>query len=115
MENRLLSALPKADYDLLVPDLEVLPLDPESSLSRAGEPIEHVYFPHSGVVSLMIHMANGKAVATASIGREGGIGLLSVLGPAPSAVTALVHAPGTASRIRASRFYAAFKIGRAHV
>jgi len=108
IENRLLAALPPADFDLLVPDLEVFALHQDQVLSRAGDQIEHVYLPHSGAISLMIHMSNGKTVATAAIGREGGVGLLSVLGPSPSAITAVVHAPGTASRIAASRFHAAF-------
>jgi len=89
-------------------DLDVVALHQDEALSRAGDQIEHVYFPHSGAISLMIHMANGKTVATAAIGREGGVGLLSVLGPSPSAITAVVHAPGTASRIPASRFHTAF-------
>jgi CRP-like cAMP-binding protein len=52
--------------------------------------------------------ANGQSVATAIVGREGTVGSLSVLGPSPSAITAIVRAAGTASRIRASRFHAAF-------
>jgi CRP-like cAMP-binding protein len=108
IDNRLLAALPPADFDLLMPDLEVVALHQDEVLSRAGDQIEHVFFPHSGAVSLMISMADGKTVATAAIGREGGIGLLSVLGPSPSAITAIVHAAGTASRIPASRFHAAF-------
>ena len=108
IDNRLLAALPAADFDLVMPDLEVVALHQDEALSRAGDKIEHVYFPHSGAVSLMIHMANGKSVATAAIGREGGVGLLSVLGPSPSAITAVVHAAGLASRIPASRFHAAF-------
>jgi CRP-like cAMP-binding protein len=109
IDNRLLAALPSAEFDLLIPDLEVVALHREEALSRAGDEIEHVFFPHSGAVSLMISMANGKSVATAAIGRDGAVGLLSVLGPSPSAITAVVHAAGTASRIPASRFHAAFK------
>lgn len=108
MDNRLLAALPPAELEVLKPDLEVIVLHQDEALSRSGDQIEHVYFPHSGAVSLMINMANGKTVATAVIGREGGVGLLSVLGPSPSAITAVVHAPGTASRIPAPRFHAAF-------
>jgi CRP-like cAMP-binding protein len=108
-DNRLLAALQSADFDLLTPDLEVVALHQDEALSRAGDEIEHVFFPHSGAVSLMISMANGKSVATAAIGRDGAVGLLSVLGPSPSAITAVVHAAGTASRIPASRFHAAFK------
>jgi CRP-like cAMP-binding protein len=57
----------------------------------------------------MIDMADGRTVATALVGREGALGSLSVLGPSPSANTAIVRAAGTASRIPASRFHAAFK------
>ena len=83
-------------------------LDQDVVLSRAGEPIEYVFFPHSGAISLMIDMADGQTVATAAVGREGAVGMLSVLGPSPSAATAVVHAAGTAARISASRFHAAF-------
>jgi CRP-like cAMP-binding protein len=106
--NRLLAALPTADFGLLVPELETVALDQDMVLSRAGDQIEHVFFPDSGAISLMINMANGQTVATAAIGREGAIGILSVLGPSPSAITAVVRAAGTASRIPASRFHAAF-------
>jgi CRP-like cAMP-binding protein len=105
--NRLLATLLPADIDLLAPGLEMVALDQDEVLSRAGDPIEHLFFPHSGAISLMID-ANGQSVATAIVGREGTIGSLSVLGPSPSAITAIVRAAGTASRIRASRFHAAF-------
>ena len=106
--NRLLASLPSSDLDLLGPVLEVVALDPDAVLSRAGEPIEHVFFPHSGAISLMIDMADGQTVATAAVGRDEAVGILSVLGPSPSAATAVVRAAGVASRIPASRFHAAF-------
>jgi CRP-like cAMP-binding protein len=108
MGNRLLAALPAPDLGLLEPDLEVVALDQDGVVSRAGDDIDYVLFPHSGAITLMIDMADGHTVATAAIGREGAVGLLSVLGPSPSAVTAVVRAPGTAFRIPASRFYGAF-------
>ena len=108
MGNRLLAALPASDLDLLRPELETIALDQDAVLSRAGDDIEYVFFPHSGAISLMIDMADGQTVATAVIGREGAVGTLSVLGPSPSANTAVVRAAGTAARIPASRFHAAF-------
>ena len=106
--NRLLATLPPADIALLAPELEGVALDQDAVLVRAGDEVEHVFFPHSGAISLMIDMANGQTVATAAIGCEGAVGILSALGPSPSAITAIVHAAGTASRIPASRFRAAF-------
>jgi CRP-like cAMP-binding protein len=106
--NHLLAALPQIDFDLLAPGLETVVLARDEVLARAGDPIDHLFFPHSGAISLMIDMAKGQTVATALIGREGAVGSLSVLGPSPSAITAVVRAEGTASRIRASGFLAAF-------
>jgi CRP-like cAMP-binding protein len=106
--NRLLATLPPADFDLLAPELETIALDQDAVLSRAGDRIEHVFFPHSGAISLMIDMANGQTVATAAVGREGAVGMLSLLEPSPSANTAIVRGPGTAARVPASRFYTAF-------
>src|SRR4051794_24149545 len=83
-------------------------LDRDAVVSQAGDQTEHVLFPHSGAISVMIDMANGQTVASAAIGREGAVGTLSVLGPSPAAVTAIVRAAGTASRIPAARFHAAF-------
>ncbi|AWL97272.1 MULTISPECIES: Crp/Fnr family transcriptional regulator [Bradyrhizobium] len=106
--NRLLAALPVADFGLLASELEMVALDRDAVISRAGDQTEHVLFPHSGAISVMIDMANGQTVASVAIGREGAVGTLSVLGPSPAAVTAVVRAAGTASRIPVSRFHAAF-------
>src|SRR6266540_6685756 len=108
ISNSLLATLPATDLDLMRPELAMVALDQDAVLSRAGEPIEYVFFPHSGAISLMIDMADGHTVATAVIGREGAVGTLSVLGPSPSANTAVVRAAGTAARIPASRFHSAF-------
>jgi len=108
MGNRLLGILPPADFDLLAPEFEKVALHQDVVLSQSGERMEHVFFPHSGAISLMIEMANGQTVATASVGREGAIGILSVFGPSLSVITASVRMAGTASRIPAARFHAAF-------
>jgi CRP-like cAMP-binding protein len=106
--NRLLATLPPADFELLTPELETVALDQDAVVSRTGDQIEHVLFPESGSISLMIDMASGQTVATAAVGREGAVGILAVLGPLPASNTAIVRAAGVGSRIRASHFRAAF-------
>src|SRR4029453_16166367 len=106
--HRLLAALPASDLDVLKPELEMIALDQDGVLSRAGDAIEYVCFPHSGAISLMIDMADGHTVGTPVIGRGGAVGPLSVFGPSPSAITAVVRAAGTAARIPASRFHVLF-------
>jgi CRP-like cAMP-binding protein len=106
--NRLLAALPPADFGLLAPYLRKMSLEQDAVLLRSGDRIEQVYFPHSGTISFMLDMPNGQTVATAIIGHEGAVGMLSVLEPSRSPVTAVVRVTGIASRISALRFHAAF-------
>jgi CRP-like cAMP-binding protein len=106
--NRLLAALPPAEFGLLAPYLKKISLEQDAVLLRAGDRIEQVYFPLSGTISLMLDMPNGQTVATAVMGHEGAVGMLSVLEPSHSAVTAVVRVAGIASRISALQFHAAF-------
>jgi CRP-like cAMP-binding protein len=106
--NRLLAALPPADFGLLAPYLRKMSLEQDAVLLRSGDRIEQVYFPHSGTISFMLDMPNGQTVATAVIGHEGAVGMLSVLEPSRSPVTAVVRVTGNASRISALRFHEAF-------
>ena len=106
--NRLLAAMPPADFGLLTPYLQKVSLEQDAVLLRSGDRIEQVYFPHSGTISFMLDMPNGQTVATAVIGHEGAVGMLSVLEPSRSPVTAVVRVTGIASRISAIRFHAAF-------
>jgi CRP-like cAMP-binding protein len=106
--NRLLAALPPADFGLLARYLRKISLEQDAVLQRSGDRIEQLYFPHSGTISFMLDMPNGQKVATAVIGREGAVGMLSVPEPSRAAVTAVVRVAGIASRIPAVRFHAAF-------
>ena len=78
-ENRLLAALPKDDYDRLLPHLEKVSLPLRDILYEANGPIEHVYFPLSGVVSLVI-MDSGSTLEVGIIGNEGLVGTPVFLG-----------------------------------
>lgn len=102
--NRLLAALPSADFDLLAPYLRKSSLERDAVLLRSGDRIEQVYFPRSGTISFMLDMPSGQTVATAVIGNEGGVGIISALGPVRSPVTAVVRVPGVSLQISAIRF-----------
>jgi CRP-like cAMP-binding protein len=43
-------------------------------LREPGDEVDHVYFPHSGMLSLLAVMRDGKAIETATVGREGVVG-----------------------------------------
>ena len=102
--NLLLAALPDRDRALLVPHLKEVPLAQGTILQEQGDRVEHVYFPHHGIISLLAVMQQGNAIETATIGYEGAVGSLAGLGPRRSHTRAVVQVPGTASRIPAVRF-----------
>jgi CRP-like cAMP-binding protein len=105
--NRLLAALPLADFQLLAPHLRKVALEADAVLVRSGDPIEHIYFPLSGMIAFIMEMPNGQAVATALIGNEGATGAISALGPSRSPTTTVVRVAGTALQITPARFQAA--------
>jgi len=105
--NRLLAALPPADFDLLAPHLLKVPLERDAVLVRSGDPIEQIYFPRSGTIAFITDMPNGQTVATAVVGNEGAVGMLSALDSSLSPMTAVVRIAGTALHISPTRFQAA--------
>jgi len=104
--NRFLAALPLHDYSLLAPHLRTVELERGVVLHDDGEPIDHVYFPHKGMVSVVTIMRNGATVETASLGRTGVIGGTAALGARRAVGRAIVQLPGTASRIAIAKFHA---------
>ncbi|KIU51400.1 Crp/Fnr family transcriptional regulator [Bradyrhizobium sp. UASWS1016] len=102
--NRLLQALPPADYVQLHPLLETVDLTKEAVLADAGSPVQRVYLPHSGVVSMMINLSDGQSVEIATIGRDGIVGASAALHERPLLADAIVVVPGMASMVRAEDF-----------
>ncbi|WP_426438800.1 Crp/Fnr family transcriptional regulator [Bradyrhizobium genosp. P] len=102
--NRLLQALPAAEYEQLHPLLETVELTKDTVLADAGAPVQRVYLPHSGVVSLMINLSDGQSVEIATIGRDNIVGAAAALYGGPAFADAIVVVPGTASALRAEDF-----------
>lgn len=107
VRNRLLAALPPADFALLAPHLKKVSLEQDTVLLRLGDRIEQVYFPRSCTIAFMLDLPNGQTVATAIIGNEGAVGVLSALRPSRSSITAVVRVAGVSWQISTTRFHAA--------
>jgi CRP-like cAMP-binding protein len=99
LKNRLLSALPSEDRGLLTPHLCTVDLEKGRLLYDPGDLVDQVYFPIDCVISLMTLMENGAAIESATIGREGALGLMAAVAPRQSLSRAIVQAPGSALRI----------------
>jgi CRP-like cAMP-binding protein len=101
--NKLLAALPGNDFELLAPYLTTLRLAQGTVLYEAGSEVDEVYFPLSGMVSLVVVMRDGKAIETATVGREGVVGAISGLGLNISLVRAIAQLPMFVSRISSTQ------------
>jgi CRP-like cAMP-binding protein len=102
--NRLLSLLPRRDYERLQPHLQPIPLDYKQSLYRANNRIGFVYFIETGVGSLVNTMANGDAAEVGTIGNEGVVGLPLLLGDDRAPTSVYVQVPGSGLRMKATLF-----------
>jgi CRP-like cAMP-binding protein len=107
--NRLLLALPSADLQQLMPELEDIPCEREQVLMDADSPLDHVFFPDSGVVSAVAVYADGSIIEMATIGREGCTGVQAVFGAESSSVRLLVQIPGAATRMSRATFTRAMR------
>lgn len=101
IRNRLLAALPSAEYGRLLPHLEAVPLPFMEVLYECGEPIRHVYFPDDGLISLLIVMDDETVREIGVIGDEGMLGTAVALGVKTTTTRALVQLPGSAMRMKA--------------
>jgi CRP-like cAMP-binding protein len=72
--NRLLASLPLADFELLQPHLRAVELVHGTVLFQAGDRMDRVYFPHSGIISLVVALSGGEGIEAAMIGRDGILG-----------------------------------------
>jgi CRP-like cAMP-binding protein len=97
--NRLLLALPPGDLARLMPDLEQVPCQRGEILIDIDGPIHHVFFPDSGVISVVAVYANGDIVEMATIGREGCTGFRAIFGATSSSARFFVQVPGITTRL----------------
>lgn len=111
LENRLLAALPREEYERLVTNMEPVSLTWKQDLYVPNQPIEHVYFVKSGVVSLLNIMEDGAAVEVATVGNEGMVGLPVFLGANSIPGKAFAQIPGDAWKMRADVFKAKVTAG----
>jgi CRP-like cAMP-binding protein len=102
--NRLLAALSAVDFALLAPHLKDVRHKQGVLLQEAGDPIKVVYFPRTGMISLLAVMQAGNGVETATVGREGAVGVMAGLGGRTAIGRAVVQVAGVSSQISASRF-----------
>jgi CRP-like cAMP-binding protein len=102
--NRLLLALPSSNLKRLIPDLEPITCQRGQVLLDADSRLEDVFFPDSGVVSVVAVYEDGSIIEMATIGREGCTGFQAILGAKDSSVRFLVQIAGSAAKMSRAAF-----------
>ena len=100
-KNRLLARLAPKDLDALRPHLAALDLPLRFSLERPGRSIESVFFPESGIASVVAVQANETRIEIGLIGSEGMSGVAIVLGNHQSPNETYMQVAGAGLRIDA--------------
>jgi CRP-like cAMP-binding protein len=99
-QNRLLAALPSAEYARLAPHLESVPMKLGTVLYESGMRLQHVYFPIDCIASLLYVMEDGSSAEMAVVGREGAVGVPLFMGGETTLGRAVVQSAGRAYRLR---------------
>jgi CRP-like cAMP-binding protein len=107
--NRLLLALPSRNLKRLMPELEQIRCQRAEVLMNADSALDHVFFPDSGVVSVVAVYADGSIIEMATVGREGFADVQAIFGAKRSSVQLLVQIPGTAVRMSRAAFMRAMQ------
>lgn len=113
IQNRLLSSLPRAEYENLLPALGPIHLARNLVLYDVGDAVRYAYFITSGMVSLLSTTEDGKTIEVGMIGNEGMAGIAIILGMMIAPYRTTVQIPGNAFKIKAETLSAAFRRGGA--
>jgi CRP-like cAMP-binding protein len=112
-KNQILAALPAADYQRLLPQLELVEIGLGRSLYESGGHLQHVYFPIEGIVSLLYVTQGGNSAELAVVGSEGLIGISLFMGGETTPNRAVVQSACRAYRLPASALKTHFAEGGA--
>jgi CRP-like cAMP-binding protein len=103
--NHILASLSAGHLAALIQHLDVIELPQETVLYETGDSIKAVYFPHSGLVSLVVDLASGEMIEAAMIGSEGVVGGAAASDNRISLNRAVVQVAANASVLDVERFW----------
>ena len=101
-ENRLLAALPDAEYEILRPHLEPVAMPLGMAVYESGGAQGYVYFPTDSIVSLLYVLESGACTEIAVTGNEGLVGISLFMGGETTPSRAVVQSAGYGYRARAA-------------
>src|SRR4029079_9736017 len=100
-KNRLLAALPREEYERMLPHLGHISFKFGEVVYESGGQMEHIYFPTTAIISLLYLMENGSSAEMGMAGREGLVGVALFMGGNTMPNRAFVQRAGGAVRMKA--------------
>jgi hypothetical protein len=107
--NQLLAALPDAEWQRWLPQLELVQMPLGQVVYESGGILSHVYFPTTAIVSLLYVMENGASAEIAVVGHEGVVGISLFMGGESTPSRAVVQSAGQGFRLKAQVIKEEFK------
>lgn len=110
-QNQILAALPKTEFERLLPDLELVDMPLGWTLSESGDHVNFLHFPISGIVSLIYALEDGSSSEIALVGNEGLVGISIYMGGESMPSTTEVQSVGKAYRLSRKVMKREFELG----
>jgi CRP-like cAMP-binding protein len=108
LQNHLVAALPAAELQRWLPQLERAELTLGRVLYESGSTLSHVYFPTTAIVSLLYVTESGSTAEIAMVGNEGVVGIALFMGGETTPNRAVVQSAGQGYRLRSDAIKAEF-------
>lgn len=103
-QNLLIATMRDEDVRALLEQSETVELSVHANIEQPNVPFEHVYFPDSGVVSVVVSAPDGQRIEAGLIGREGMTGFSAVQAADQSPHQTFVQMKGSATRVKVETF-----------
>ena len=104
VKNELLLKLPRPEFQTVFSKMQLFDFPPRAVLAEQGKPIESCYFLNQGVASIIHVMTGGRSIEVGLTGREGFIGIPSLVGYPTSPTRAVIQIAASGYRIRLEHF-----------
>ena len=109
-KNHLLAALPDAEWERWLPQLEWVDMPLGQVLYESGTTLSHAYFPTTAIISLLYVLENGSSAEIAVVGNEGLVGISLFMGGESTPSRAVVQSAGKGLRLPAQVLKDEFKL-----
>ena len=111
VENRLLAALPRDEYERLLPSLQQVSFSLGEVVYEFGGHLDYVFFPTTSIISLLYTMENGSSAEMGLTGNDGVVGIALFMGGETMPNRAVVQSAGSAIRMKAKLLQDEFALG----